>query len=424
MKRLATLLLILCTAPCAFCAGNVSVRICDSAVRIFTAPRHPELYVVVSAGEEVAAGTVTLDISTDAGKPVCRFSHNYDLMRGDSIRLGFSFAAAPGFYRAVIRDGERETGGFRFGCDPERIVSPADAQADFDAFWDRAKAELAAVAPRYRLRPDKERSTAARRIYLVEMRSLGGETIRGYYAEPTAPGKYPAMISFMGYGSDPWCPDADATPDRVDFVLSHRGQGLNKPENRYGDWAVYGLGSPETYYYRGAYMDAVRAVDFIAGRDKVDTRLIFAEGGSQGGALTLAACALDGRIAAAAPYVPFMGDFPDYLRIAPWPAGALLPAAEAEGISEAELLRTLSYFDTKNLASRIDCPILMGIGLQDEVCPPHTNFAGYNLLPALKRWIAFPHRGHDVHNEPGWFAARDNFFRAEMRKICQEPNIN
>ena len=47
----------------------------------------------------------------------------------------------------------------------------------------------------------------------------------------------------------------------------------------------------------------------------------FAEGASQGGALTHAAAALsDGRINAIAPAVPFMGDFPNYFQITSWPA--------------------------------------------------------------------------------------------------------
>lgn len=442
VKRLLSLFVALCAVPSTLLADGVSVRVCDASYGVFS--RSAELSAVVSS-PEAATGELTFDIRTDFGAPVCTFTRSYTLRGGDSIRLGFAFDAEPGFYRAVVRTQENRSAvsgdrseqttvsgseplstetTYVFGCDPERIVSPTDAQPDFSAFWARARAELAAVAPRYRLHLDKKRSTALRRIYLVEMRSLCGETIRGYYAEPVEPGKYPAVVTFMGYGSEPWCPDADAAPQRVEFVLSHRGQGLNKPENRYGDWIVSGLESPETYYYRGAYMDAVRAVDFVASRDKVDPRLIFAEGGSQGGALTLAVCALDDRIAAAAPYVPFMSDFPDYLSIAPWPASALLPAAEAKGIGREELLRTLSYFDIKNLAPLVRCPILMGFGLQDEVCPPHTNFAGYNLLRVSKRWMVFPRRGHDVHNEPSWYAARDEFFREQTDKKSQEPNIN
>lgn len=252
-----------------------------------------------------AAGTLTFDVRTDAGEEVCTYAQRYVLKGGDSMRVACAFEAAPGFYRATVRDDEREVGRFCFGCEPEKIVSPVDAQPDFDVFWERALAELAAVAPRYRLRLDRDRSTSLRRVYLVEMRSAGGETIRGYYLEPTAPGKYPAVVTFMGYNSEPWCPDADAAPERAEFVLSHRGQGLNKPTNTYGDWVVWGLRSPETYYYRGAFLDAVRAVDFVASRAKVDPALIFAEGGSQGGALTLAVCALDDRIAAAAPMSRF-----------------------------------------------------------------------------------------------------------------------
>lgn len=440
VKRLLSLFVALCAVPSTLLADGVSVRVFDASYGVFT--RIAELSAVISS-PEAAAGELTFDVSTDLGAPVCTFTRSFTLRGGDSVRLGFAFDAEPGFYRAVVRTRnsvadaasdncahptaaptETVQTAFSFGCDPERIVSPTDTQPDFAAFWARARAELAAVAPRYRLHLDKKRSTALRRIYLVEMRSLGGETIRGYYAEPVEPGKYPAVVTFMGYGSEPWCPDADAAPQRVEFVLSHRGQGLNKLENRYGDWIVSGLESPETYYYRGAYMDALRAVDFVASRDKVDPQLIFAEGGSQGGALTLAVCALDDRIAAAAPYVPFMSDFPDYLSIAPWPASALLPAAEAKGIGREELLRTLSYFDIKNLAPLVRCPILMGFGLQDEVCPPHTNFAGYNRLQVAKRWMVFPRRGHDVHNEPSWYAARDEFFREQTDKKSQEPNIN
>lgn len=432
MKR-TLLSLLLLALPALLRADGVRVRLCGSSRDVFASEtRRPELAAVV-ASDQPASGRLRFVVETDLGEPVCTFERAYALAGGDSLRVAFAFDAAPGFYTATLCDGDRETERFCFGCDPEAILSPADARAGFDDFWREALDELKRVKPRYRLHPIRERSTAARNIYRVEMRSAGGETIGGYYAEPTGDGKYPVVVTFMGYNSDPWCPDADANPEFAEFVLSHRGQGLNKPANRYGDWVVWGLESPETYYYRGAYLDAVRAIDFAASREKVDPELIFAEGGSQGGALTLAACALDDRIAAAAPYVPFMSDFPDYLRIAPWPASALRAAAAERGIGEEELLETLSYFDIKNLAPRVKCPVLMGFGLQDTTCPPHTNFAGYNLLQTPKRRIAFRDRGHDVHNEPSWFAARDAFFRERIEAIRRggsrneniyQPNIN
>ena len=36
----------------------------------------------------------------------------------------------------------------------------------------------------------------------------------------------------------------------------------------------------------------------------------------------------------------------------------------------------------------------MGIGVQDEVCPPHINFAAFNNVKGAKRWIAYADIGH------------------------------
>ena len=53
----------------------------------------------------------------------------------------------------------------------------------------------------------------------------------------------------------------------------------------------------------------------------------------------------------------------------------------------------------------------MGFGLQDPVCPPHTNFAGYNMIRTPKQWICFPFSGHHVEEEAGWWEARNKFFQ-------------
>ena len=71
---------------------------------------------------------------------------------------------------------------------------------------------------------------------------------------------------------------------------------------------------------------------------------------------------------------------------------------------------SIDAFDIKNFAGRITCPVIMGFGLQDDVCPPHTNFAAYNQIPAPKQYVTFPLSGHHVEQEAGWWQARDAFF--------------
>ena len=234
------------------------------------------------------------------------------------------------------------------------------------------------------------------------MTGFGGEPTCGILVEPVAEGCYETVIYYMGYGAEIWYPNPSDNPDRVQFILCNRNQSLNRKPGEDNYWCTRGLESKETYYYRGVFADAVRAIDFVCSREKVDQDRLFAEGGSQGGAITLVAASLDHRLDAIAPSVPFLSDYKDYFQIVDWPGNWILEAAEQKGISEEELYTMLSYFDVKNFTDRIQCPVLMAFGLQDVTCPPHTNFAGYNMISAPKRWICYPERGHDVWREAGW----------------------
>lgn len=334
-----------------------------------------------------------------------------------------------GVYHITLLANEQVVDNFNIAVDLEGITSAPDAQTDFNSFWQTALSELASVEPAYKLTEITDKSGSKRKIYLVEMNSIadskGGEpvVIRGYYAEPVGSGKHAAIITYQGYDSaaygpdgkptDPYCPDGNSG-DMAEFILSTRGQSINNRApytNTYGDWFAFNFGDKDTYYYRGAYMDAVRALDFIASRDKVDAGKIFAQGQSQGGALTIAAAALDpaGRLKAIAPAVPFMGDFPDYFKVAAWPRSVAVKCASEKGLTDEQMYRFLSYFDTKNLAPAIKCPVIQAIGLQDDICPPHTNMAPYNNLKvANKKLVVNPMNAHSVpstwHNEyMAWF---------------------
>jgi len=40
--------------------------------------------------------------------------------------------------------------------------------------------------------------------------------------------------------------------------------------------------------------------------------------------------------------------------------------------------------------------MLMGVGLVDNVCPPHINFAAYNQVTSEKSYIVYPLSGHNL----------------------------
>ena len=348
---------------------------------------------------------LVLDVCTDFGEPVI------SLKKASK----FSLDLEPGFYQAVLsvvlNDGTKvEVDRTNLGFNPEQIVSDQDKQPDFDAFWENTLAQLAAVdmKPEYTLL--KDHSNDVRKAYRVDMKSFGNETISGLLYVPVAEGKYPAMISYMGYGSDVYYPNPSHNPEMIEFQLCIRNQAFNRLPGEKDDWCVRGLENKDTYYYRGAFADAVRAVDFICSLPKTDLSHVYANGESQGGALTLVAASLDHRIKAIAPSAPFLNDYKDYFALTHWPAEPILKAAAEKGMPEEELYKVLSYFDVKNFTDRIQCPVIMAIGLQDTVCPPHTNFAGYNHIKTEKSWVCYPEAGHNVWQQPEWPKVKNAFF--------------
>jgi cephalosporin-C deacetylase len=63
----------------------------------------------------------------------------------------------------------------------------------------------------------------------------------------------------------------------------------------------------------------------------------------------------------------------------------------------AEVEETLAYFDGISFADRITCPIIVNIGLQDNVCPPETGYALFERIGAAdKRLYPYDGHGHDA----------------------------
>ena len=385
--------------------------------KIFLKPQ-PMAIEVFLTNENKTSVTANLhvDITTDDHKPVHSTSQKITLKPAVKQRKSLSIKASPGFYRYSIyleSNGERsKPKKFNLGYEPEQVKGFEDKKGDFEIFWQNSLKELAQVPPDFRMEPKPKYSSNDYEVYEVSMNSFGNERVKGYYGKPKREGKFPVSIEYQGYGSG--FEDLDTTWDGfAHFMMSIRGQGYNREGNKYGDWIIYGLENKEDYYYRGAFLDAVRGIDFVCSRSEIDTTKIVAMGGSQGGALTFAASALDRRIKACAPSIPFLSDYRNYFKIVPWPRSSFENyRKEHPDVSWEHIYNVISYFDIKNLAPGINCPLFMGIGVQDETCPPHTNFAAYNKVKAAKRWIAYPDMGHDVG--PDFHQRRLAFFKEKL----------
>lgn len=174
---------------------------------------------------------------------------------------------------------------------PTRVRKPAD----FDQFWQDVTNQAAQI----QLEPDTIseplRSSADLEVYQVFFNSIDNVRIAGWYCLPSNRSEpLPSVIVVPGYQSDPAIPKNWAKLGYAALAVAPRGKLRSKSQfdPGYPGLLTYGIVDRNVYSYRGFYVDAWRAVDFLLGRDEVDASRIGITGSSQGGGLTLCTAAM------------------------------------------------------------------------------------------------------------------------------------
>ena len=279
------------------------------------------------------------------------------------------------------------------GYNPDSIHISLTREKDFDSFWGRALAQLKSIDPEYKITLQPNKSSQKRDTYLIEMKSVDNLTVRGWLETPKKEGTYPALLRLPGYESAMW--PVNERNDMIIFSFNPREHGNSDkaPGSPQGLW-VRGLDKNENYYYRGVYLDTIRAMNYLASRHDVDTQQIAVWGSSQGGGLSFVTAAFDQRVRYCIADIPFLCNWNKYFKTTHWDEIDMWIDQKPETRNWSKMLKTLSYFDTINLAKKIKAETLMRVGLQDPVCPPATCFATYNQIKSEKSWIVYQDYGH------------------------------
>jgi cephalosporin-C deacetylase-like acetyl esterase len=164
---------------------------------------------------------------------------------------------------------------------------------------------------------------------------------------------------------------------------------FGRGENSY---LVNGLDDRDSYYMKKVYLSCVRALDYLTSLPEWDGKNLFAQGGSQGGALALITTALDSRITACAANHPALSDMAGYK--ASRAGGYPHLFTKFSGMDTPEKLQTLEYYDVVNFAKQIKVPVFMTWGFNDDVCPPTTSYIVYNTLSSKKEALITPVNEH------------------------------
>lgn len=292
--------------------------------------------------------------------------------------------------------------------------------ADFDAYWRGELEKLARipVAARVTLQPDA--CTDDVNVYHVGIATISGPEgtaqparVYGILCEPKKPGKYPAVLRVPGAHVRPYFGDKDlAARGVITLEIGVEGVPVNLAKELYdaldtgamnGAW-YNNLDDRDQYYYHRVFLGCIRANDFLASREMWNGRDLLVMGASQGGALAIVTAALDPRVTGLAATHPALCDLTGELhgRAGGFPH-PFRPAADGTPSRHATpaKIATSAYYDTVNFAKRLKAPGFYIWGYNDEVCPPTSTFAAFNVITAPKTLAVEPEQFHSYPPEQG-----------------------
>ncbi len=331
----------------------------------------------------------------------------------------------PGFLRLIAEcevAGRKVRGLTTAAFSPEKIVAHQTEPADFDTFWAAGRQALEKIPLEARLTLMPEACTDAVNVYHVSFRNVpnpwGGKSrVYGIYCEPTAPGRYPAILRVPGAGVRPYSGDIEtAARGAITLQIGVHGIPVNLAPEVYEQLAVsalfryqkFNLDDREAYYYRRVILGCLRANDFLVSRAAWDGQHLLVSGASQGGWLAMATAALDARVTALTAMHPGFCDVTAKLRgrVGGWPR----PSGPDDTVELAEAkFATARYYDGVNFARRLKVPGYYTWGYNDEVCAPTSIYAAYNVITAPKELGLTLELGHSYTPEQwaavqGWIA--------------------
>ncbi|TNG00518.1 MAG: hypothetical protein EP297_03600, partial [Gammaproteobacteria bacterium] len=209
-----------------------------------------------------------------------------------------------------------------------------------------------------------------------------------------------------GYGGHCW-PRWEWAKQGVNVLsVDIRGFGISKSAlpnpSRWG-YVLTGIETPETSIIRRAvcdYMQAARIGHKLSGNR---TNKVVFEGVSFSGGLALMSQAVLGLADLLAIGVPTFG----------WAEGRNLFVKSGSGAEISRYLArrrdhledtmlVLRYFDAVNFADQVDCPVLLALGLKDDVVPAKTVYGIANHLRVPYELMEFPVSHTDNPEEEQW----------------------
>ena len=259
------------------------------------------------------------------------------------------------------------------GVDVDGIRQGVPAPADFDEFWKKHKATLASVPMDGAKCTEISCANPKVKLFTVSVPCAGPKPATGYLVVPAKEGRYPAKISFHGYGAS-WGKKAWQAPD----CMREKGDTLHLILSAHG-FDPKQNSDPETAYFCGMTYRVMRGIEYLKSRPEWDGKELVTVGASQGGLQAIWGAALVPGVTGAMVQIPWCCDI------------SATSVGRNHGEWFVKWVPALGYYDPVNMARMIPASCKVSVtcaGIGDYTCPPTGVAAFYNNLSCPKsiRW--------------------------------------
>ena len=259
---------------------------------------------------------------------------------------------------------------------PAKLGLSTPRPDDFDVFW-KAKLDEQAKIPINPVLTPVQTETPGVEMNMFELDALGSKT-HGYVAKPAREGKFPAVIQLQYAGVYALNARADAQRAAEGWLMINVDSHDKLPSEASGgvarNYQAIGREDREKSYFLNMYLRDSRALDYLLTRPDWDGKTVVLTGGSMGGQQSLVLAGLrPDKVTAVLVCVPAGADTNGDLHgrkagYPNWPA------------DNPDAMKTALYFDTVNFASRIQAPVMAGMGFIDTTSPPAGVWTALNQM--------------------------------------------
>ena len=307
------------------------------------------------------------------------------------------------------------TGGFGFGqatamVGVDEMVPFASDAADFDAFWNGVKSQLAAVPMNPQVNFYSQ--TSYSKSYTVQLGNIEGRHVYGMLTVPNGAGPFPVLLKLPAYGSFPIPPTTEFAERANTITLSitiHNAPVTTTDPNAYQPDDPT---DPNTNYYKQAVAAGVRALDYLTSRPDFNGTDVAVTGVSQGAGLAMLLAAIDDRVKLLLIGTPVFcshhGELYDHPSGFPYYFHLPLQTGDQQAIDA--LNQAVKYYEAATAAKRFHGPVFLLTSYNDQVTVAETQFIASNFFDGPKVILHNLPGGHD-NRPPEYLGGRSNYLR-------------